>query len=808
MPPPPHSFTSFSPVPPPPPPPESAQQPDPPDPEEPPLPPAREPILAPTDAPTAVPETTTVPVTVVTSRPPAPPRPSRYWRWARIGAVLGLAAGIGGGAAYHSHLPGEFEAAARVHVTGPAPAGDADTQVSVLRSRAVLDRAAKKLDDLRPFEMPPPKAGPARVAFLSDGLKVAPDPSAPGPGSTLAVAFRGPQPDDTPKYLRAVVEAYKAELASRNPPASSGTPVPPPVPGSPIPAPGPSTSQADAERDRLKKELAALTKDDPSTIEARLAATRSAADEVRVKLRAAERDLALIRAAGPSRRDRLAALEELGVEPVAAEPAGPPAGLRAAEDRLRMLEARKADLGRRLGPEHRDMVALDEQIKAVKEQVAKATPAAPKGPDELDRHREKLEAGRAALAAQLGVLTATAAGDEKLLAEVKAIRTRLDELAAARPPAPGANAPGSPKTGQPAPPPGGAAPPPVPTAYSVQAVLPPGPAGRVSPSAYRTLVPAGLLGLIGGAGLGLLASLVTSSFAPGTRPRRRPPVALTPRQPRIPAPTSTTITAGPRLAVPVFASIPAIHPDLPAERKSVEGLSPMLVSFHRPSSPEAEAFRVARRELTAALDNRGHQVIPVTSPGPGDGKSVVAANLAISLAQSGKRVILVDCDLRRPKVQELFRLTRLGDALKSVMAAEVDLRMAVRSCEVGNLFLLPAGRGPIDPLDLLTRPKFRELLADLRSGYEYVILDAPPTTEEREAALIAGHADGAVLVVRPGPDVRSRADRAQGDLIEAGTRVLGAVVNAAPAPDAIQEQPAAVPPPEPGVPVEAGAKKS
>src|SRR5206468_1148286 len=107
-------------------------------------------------------------------------------------------------------------------------------------------------------------------------------------------------------------------------------------------------------------------------------------------------------------------------------------------------------------------------------------------------------------------------------------------------------------------------------------------------------------------------------------------------------------------------------------------------------------------------------------------------------------VILIDCDFQSPKMQELFRLTRLGDSVKSIMTADADLRMAVRQCEVANLFLLPAGRGPMDSIDILTRPKFRELIAELKSSYEFVIIDAPSTLAEKEFAVLAGLADGVV----------------------------------------------------------------
>lgn len=743
---------------------------------------AQHPILTPTDAPTAISETTSAPpsqsVTVVVSPTAIGPQSGQWLRWTSLGALMGLVAGLLFAAFYHSKLPGEFESTARLQVSGPPPAGDAETQIAILRSKAVIERAAQKLDELRPFEMPPPKADAARVEFLEKGLKITAE-IANGGGSTLNVTFRGPHRADTPKYLRAIVDAYKTELATR--PAS---PLPVATPGAkPLASPVPqTTAQLDAEPDRLKKELAALSKDEPAAIESRLTASRASADQVQLKLHGIDRDLASIRATGASRRDRLATIEELGLKPDSnAVSPGTAAEVRAAEESLRTLQLKKAELGQRLGPEHRDIVALDQQMKLTQQRIAKLVPEA-KGPDELDRHLVKLEADRTSLAAQVGVYAAAMAADQKLLGEVNVIRERLNELAANRPPPPVA-----PKESRAAPDA------PIPTTFAVQAVVPTGEGDRSSPPLYRSLVPGGLIGLFTGALLGLIGSLLFAGTAKPTRPSNKGRIYDAPPATRS-SYTSIPIASGPRLGVPVFANVPSLRADLPPEKRSIDGLSPLLVAFSQPSGPEAEVFRNARRELTNSLQNRGHQVVPITSPGPGDGKSLIAANLAISLAQSGKRVILVDCDLKSAKMQELFRLPRLGDSLKSIMAAEVDLRMAVRTCEVPNLFLLPAGRGPMDPVDLLTRPKFRELMAELRASYEYVIIDAPSTLAEKEFAVLAAAADGVVLVVRSGSDALSRSDRARGQVMEAGARVLGAIVNAAPhaPPAAAQLEPKAL----------------
>jgi capsular exopolysaccharide synthesis family protein len=438
------------------------------------------------------------------------------------------------------------------------------------------------------------------------------------------------------------------------------------------------------------------------------------------------------------------------------------------------------------------MVALDEQIRYVRDLLAKAAP--PKSAeDALDRHREALTGRWAKLNSDASAMAEAVQRDEATLAVAAPIRARLEQLAG-RPPAPQ-------PFPVPPPVPGVAVTPPAPTPAAVAAgpevISSPAEGERVSPLLAQSLIPGGAIGLAGGLVLGFLASLLTTAVS--NRPKREPkPKAAAPK----PVVLSGTVRRtgltrvvkydGPPLGVPVLGQIPPLRLDLPVEKKSVEGWSPALVSYARPNGPEAEAYRAARRALVEALESAGHKAVVVTSPGDGDGKTTTAANLALSLAQAGKRVLLIDCDYRGTKQQELFRLGRLGDSLKSVLMNDVDLRVAVRSCEVPNFFILPAGRGPVDGGDLLTRAKFKDLVSELKAQYEYVVLDAPPTTAEKELKALAEQADGMVLVVRGGADAAARVATATSEVARSGSRVLGAVVTAAPArPAAPQGDPAA-----------------
>lgn len=700
--------------------------------------------------------------------PPAPAARPAHSRTPMVvtGGIVGLIAGLAAGYDHFRKQPAVYESSALVSGADPA----------AVMTPAVLDRAARRLDAMAPFAPPLPGTTSERVAYLNQNLSLQMKDGA------VHLAFRGPNPADTPKYLKAVAEAYAAPAARPVQPPLPPAPdakAPPAAPQTPSAPPADPDAAVAAERAKLQAELAAVTSEPILAVEKRLEANATALKTTQAKLKTTNGNLEAIAAVGSDKADRLALMKKLGVTPDPDRPAAPTAEEKEWQAQSVALQQKKAELGRRLGPEHRDMLALDEQIQFVRGLLEKATATRPTE-DALDRHHAALTKTWAKLNADASALAESVQRDEATLAAAAPIRAKLDAL---RPAAP-----------QPLPP----MPDPVAVAPQPRPATPPTPAGpeilstpttgeRVSPLLAQSLVPGGGIGLFAGLGLGFLASLVTGAIA--NRPaRERKPKPIAPPKPVVLSGvvrrTGTTRIAkydGPALSVPVLAQVPALKADAPVEKKSVEGWSPALVSFSRPNSAEAEAYRAARRALVEALGSAGHKAVVVTGPGGGgDGKTTTAANLALSLAQSGKRVLLIDCDYHGTKQQELFRLGRLGDSLKSVMMNDVDLRSAVRGCEVANLFLLPAGRGPVDGADVLTRAKFKDLVAELKSQYEYVILDAPPTTAAAELKALAEQADGMVLVVRNDPDAARRAETATSEVARAGSKVLGAVVTAAP----------------------------
>jgi capsular exopolysaccharide synthesis family protein len=234
-----------------------------------------------------------------------------------------------------------------------------------------------------------------------------------------------------------------------------------------------------------------------------------------------------------------------------------------------------------------------------------------------------------------------------------------------------------------------------------------------------------------------------------------------------------------RLGVPVIGRIPLLparNGDLPGSEYKQAQLDPLLCTYYRPNSAEAEAYRTVRTALYCHNHVQQCRVVQITSPRPGDGKTTLAANLAVSIAQSGKRVLLVDADLRNPRLHEVYGLAnQVG--LTSVLAGEARLEEAVHPSPVSGLVILPSGPLPSNPAELLTSSRFQEALDSLRQQYDCVLVDTSALLRASDASAIAPRADAVLLTVglarSGGPD----AERAREVLDTLNVRVLGVVAN-------------------------------
>ena len=204
--------------------------------------------------------------------------------------------------------------------------------------------------------------------------------------------------------------------------------------------------------------------------------------------------------------------------------------------------------------------------------------------------------------------------------------------------------------------------------------------------------------------------------------------------------------------------------------------SNLLVTLTDPRSPISEAYRTLRTNLQFVSPDKPLQTLLVTSPGPEEGKSTMLANLAVAMAQSEKKVILVDCDLRRPSLHKLFGVTH-RQGLTTMMVDNKALNAPpLQETGVAGLELLASGELPPSPSDLLGSQRMDRVLAALRERADVVLIDAPPVLAVTDAALLSTKVDGVLLVVSAGQTRRDSVQAAKAKLEQVNAHVIGAVL--------------------------------
>ncbi len=207
-----------------------------------------------------------------------------------------------------------------------------------------------------------------------------------------------------------------------------------------------------------------------------------------------------------------------------------------------------------------------------------------------------------------------------------------------------------------------------------------------------------------------------------------------------------------------------------------EKVDSSIVTLHKNRSSLAEAFRGIRTAVFFGCQQGNIKVIQVTSPVPGDGKSTVAANMAVSIAQSGRRVCIIDCDFRRPRVAKIFGMKE-DVGLVQVIGGKVELKDAIQETTIENLSAVTCGRRPGNPSELLSSERFADSLAILREQFDFVIVDTPPILVVSDPANVAGLVDAVLLTVRLRRNLKPIATRAAQMLHSINANMLGVVVN-------------------------------
>ncbi len=204
-----------------------------------------------------------------------------------------------------------------------------------------------------------------------------------------------------------------------------------------------------------------------------------------------------------------------------------------------------------------------------------------------------------------------------------------------------------------------------------------------------------------------------------------------------------------------------------------------LVPHYSPKSPIAEAYRTFRTNVVSlpAIFPGGGRIFLVTSSGPKEGKSTSAGNLAITLSQMRSKTVLVDCDMRRPMIHNLFIISRENGLSKYLTTDNIDIHEIIKPSGMDNLDIITAGHVPPNPSELLSSKKMDELFAKLREEYDYIIVDSPPIIAVTDALILSKKVDQLVLVIRVNSTEREIIEQAKSLLHNIDVKVAGVVVN-------------------------------
>jgi capsular exopolysaccharide synthesis family protein len=233
-----------------------------------------------------------------------------------------------------------------------------------------------------------------------------------------------------------------------------------------------------------------------------------------------------------------------------------------------------------------------------------------------------------------------------------------------------------------------------------------------------------------------------------------------------------------RVGVPVLGFVPAIT----GRNGQMDSFAyKRRVSVIEPKSSITEAYRNIRTSLFFSAPPEESKVLVLTSSAPRDGKTTTSTNLALVIAQSGKRILLVDADFRRPMIHKIFGLdTTRG--LSSILVGQSNLEEAVQKVKhdgrlLENLDVLVAGPKPPNPAELLDSEAMRTFLAEARKKYDRVIIDTPPVLFVADATIVSAMCDGVILVVKAAKNSRSVAIKAREHILAVKGRILGGILN-------------------------------
>jgi capsular exopolysaccharide synthesis family protein len=231
------------------------------------------------------------------------------------------------------------------------------------------------------------------------------------------------------------------------------------------------------------------------------------------------------------------------------------------------------------------------------------------------------------------------------------------------------------------------------------------------------------------------------------------------------------------IRLPSFGMVPEISYERRRRLESGASYPVELITHGHPKSMLSEAYRNIRTSILLSFSEKPPKRIIITSPNPAEGKTTTVINTAIALSQTGAKVIIVDSDLRKPRIHHIFNNEENGVGLSNFLSGHGDLGSIIKKTEVPNLFYIPSGPIPPNPSELIGSSLFKNMLQSLGEGFDHIVLDSPPVLGFADSIILSTNVDGVILVTLSGKTPRETLQRAKEVLHQVNAKILGVVIN-------------------------------
>lgn len=212
------------------------------------------------------------------------------------------------------------------------------------------------------------------------------------------------------------------------------------------------------------------------------------------------------------------------------------------------------------------------------------------------------------------------------------------------------------------------------------------------------------------------------------------------------------------------------------KKRKLNHIGRQLITFTSPRSHVSEQYRTLRTNIKFSSPDSDYRSIVITSASPGEGKSTTSANLAVVFAQEGRRVLIVDGDMRKPTMHHTFNVSNTR-GLSSVLTRQSLLKTAIKPTKVENLDILACGPIPPNPAELLGSKSMDAVFAELKEMYDLIIVDAPPILSVTDGQILANKCEGTILVINSGETEKEKAIKAKELITQSKSRLIGAILN-------------------------------